>query len=242
MDLNRHANEIEHGKYLAAASAIDIWGWGSPAGKIRAQRRADLILQGASIGPGSCVLEIGCGTGLYTERFAKSGAEFVVVDLSKDLIRLARERKLPPTVQFLEKSFEDCDVDGPFDAVIGSSILHHLDLERSWQKIYSLLKPGGQISFAEPNMLNPQIYLERHFRQFFPWVSPNETAFVKWRLMKTLKGHGFASVRITPFDWLHPGTPAALIPAVERLGGLLESIWPLQEFSGSLMIQAVRPV
>ena len=90
-------------------------------------------------------------------------------------------------------------------------------------------------------MLNPQIYAERHFRQFFPSVSPDETAFVRHRLQKTLEGHGFASVRITPFDWLHPSTPVPLIPAVQRLGGLLESIWPVREFSGSLAIRAVRP-
>ena len=238
----RWENEIQHGKYLAAASAEDVWGWGSPAGKLRAQRRAALILEGASIGSGSRALEIGCGTGLFTDYFSQSGAEIVAVDLSTDLINLARARRLPPNVRFLEKNFEDCAVDGPFDAVIGSSILHHLDLERTWDKVYSLLKPGGRISFAEPNMVNPQIYAERHFRRFFPSVSPDETAFVRWQLRRTLEAHGFDSIRITPFDWLHPSTPVAFIPAVQRIGGWLESVWPAREFSGSLAIRAIRPV
>jgi hypothetical protein len=59
-----------------------------------------------------------------------------------------------------------------WDAVIGSLILHNLDLERSWQKIYSLPKPGGRISFAEPNMLNAQIYAERHSGSFFLGFRP----------------------------------------------------------------------
>jgi SAM-dependent methyltransferase len=241
MNAQRVENEIEFGKYLVAASPEDVWGWGTPAGKLRAQRRADLILENAAIGHGSRVLEIGCGTGLFTERFAESGAEIIAVDLSSDLLDIARHRGLPARVHFLEKNFEDCAVDGPFDAVIGSSILHHLDLDRTWKKILTLLKPGGRMSFAEPNMLNPQIYAERHFRQYFPNVSPDETAFVRHELQKTLEGYGFSDVRITPFDWLHPATPPALIPAVRGLGRVLESVWPVREFSGSLAIRAVRP-
>ena len=181
---------------------------GTPAGKLRAKRRAALILEGARIGPDSHVLEIGCGTGLFTEMFAQSGAAIIAVDLSPDLLALARRRELP-NVQFLEKSFEDCAFEGPFDAVIGSSVLHHLDLERTWPKILELLRPSGRMSFAEPNMLNPQIYCERHFRRFFPQVSPDETAFVRRHLKRDLELAGFESVMIEPFDWLHPGTPRA---------------------------------
>ena len=143
-------------------------------------------------------------------------------------------------VRFLEKNFEDCEVDGPFDAVIGSSVLHHLELERTWKKIFSLLKPGGRMSFAEPNMLNPQIFCERHFRRFFPEVSPDETAFVRFQLRGELERNGFTSVEIKPFDWLHPFTPPALIPAVSTVGRVLESVWLCREFSGSLWIRARR--
>jgi 2-polyprenyl-3-methyl-5-hydroxy-6-metoxy-1,4-benzoquinol methylase len=239
-DSIRHQHEVEHGKYLSSGVAEDIWGWGTPAGQLRAKRRGDLILEGAKIGPASKVIEIGCGTGLFTETFAQSGAEIIAVDLSPELLTIARKRNLP-RVQFLERSFEDCDVDGPFDAVIGSSVLHHLDLERTWPKVFSLLKPGGRLSFAEPNMLNPQIYCERHFRRFFPQVSPDETAFVRTRLRRDLEAVGFTSVDIRPFDWLHPATPAGLIPLVSGTGKLLEAIWPIQEFAGSLRIWARRP-
>lgn len=237
----RQHNEASHGRLLAAASPEEIWGWGTPAGKLRAERRAHLISEGARLGVGSRVLEIGCGTGLFTERFARSGADLVAVDLSPELIELARARNLPGNVRLIEKSFEDCDVDGPFDAVIGSSVLHHLDLERTWDKIYSLLRPGGWMSFAEPNMLNPQVFAERHFRRLFPRVSPDETAFVRRELRKELLRHGFTAVRIIPFDWLHPSTPPAGIPTVRRLGSILERSPILREFSGSLAIRAMRP-
>jgi SAM-dependent methyltransferase len=81
----------------------DIWGWGTPARQLRAKRRAELILEGTRIGPSSNVVEIGCGTGLFTERFARSGTKIITVDLSPDLLALARQRNRP-NVQFLEKT------------------------------------------------------------------------------------------------------------------------------------------
>jgi 2-polyprenyl-3-methyl-5-hydroxy-6-metoxy-1,4-benzoquinol methylase len=123
---DRVAHEIAHAHRLIERDPELSWGWKSPAGQVRAQRRAQIIADGAALGPNQRVLEIGCGTGLFTEKFAESGCQVVAVDVSPDLLERARARGLSPgRVQFLEKRFEDCDVDGPFDAVIGSSVIHH---------------------------------------------------------------------------------------------------------------------
>jgi 2-polyprenyl-3-methyl-5-hydroxy-6-metoxy-1,4-benzoquinol methylase len=177
---------------------------------------------------------------MFTTAFAESGAEIVAVDLSPDLLTLAAKRNLP-RVRFIQKNFEDCELEGPFDAVIGSSVLHHLDIDRALPSMFNLLKPGGRLSFAEPNMLNPQVFCERHFRRFFPQVSPDETAFVRGRLRRRLQASGFVAISIRPFDWLHPSTPPSLISVVSMAGRLLEKAWPASEFAGSLSIRAVRP-
>ena len=237
---DRFSNELAHGRYLASGCAEETWGWGTPAGQVRAKRRASLILEGAGIGPSSRVLEIGCGTGIFTAIFTESRASIIAVDLSPDLLAIAAQRNLS-RVRFIQKNFEDCDLDGPFDAVIGSSVLHHLDMERAVPKIFTLLKPGGRLSFAEPNMLNPQVFCERHFRRFFPYTSPDETAFVRARLHRQLRAAGFESVSIQPFDWLHPSVPEGLITTVSKVGRILESAWLVREFAGSLVIRAKRP-
>jgi hypothetical protein len=41
----RAAREIRHGQWLAEQETDVVWGWGTPAGRHRAQRRAELILQ-----------------------------------------------------------------------------------------------------------------------------------------------------------------------------------------------------
>ncbi len=237
---SRIAREIQHGRYLAEHAAEEAWGWSTPAGQLRARRRSGLILEGARLNSKNKVLEIGCGTGLFTEIFATSGANIIAVEPSPDLLSIAKERNLAG-VTFLEKNFEDCDADGPFDAIIGNSVLHHLDLQRTWPRIFSLLKPGGRLSFAEPNMLNPQIFCERHFRRFFPYTSADESAFVRWALEGELRAAGFNSIEIRPFDWLHPATPERFIGTVLKVGKALETIWPVREFAGSLSIWASRP-
>lgn len=237
----RAEHEISHGRWLAEQDTERIWGWDTPAGRLRAQRRARKIMDAAAVKPSSRVLEIGCGTGLFTAMFADSGARIVAVDISPELLAKARLRNLPANqVTFLEKRFEDCEVDGPFDAVIGSSVLHHLDIDKAIEKIKALVKPGGRIGFAEPNILNPQVFLERrfHYLPIFSYTSPDETAFVRWKLAAKLCRAGFRDITVEPFDWLHPFTPKPLIGAVRTIGTLFEAIPGVREFSGSVAISA----
>lgn len=244
VESNRAKHEMIHGKKLADADPESIWGWKSAAGKRRAERRAGLIASNAFLAPGKHVLEIGCGTGVFTEMFAQSGAKIIAVDISGELLSLARAKAIPPEkVSFLECRFEDCTQQGPFDAIIGSSILHHLDIERALKTIHGLLKPNGLISFAEPNMLNPQIALQKNV----PWIkkhmgdSPDETAFTNRQMQRLLSDVGFDHIQITPFDWLHPATPKMFIRVVEQAGFFIEKIPLLREFAGSLLIQARHP-
>jgi 2-polyprenyl-3-methyl-5-hydroxy-6-metoxy-1,4-benzoquinol methylase len=237
----RSEREIAHGQYLARGDTEEIWGWGTPAGRLRARRRGGLIARGAGLGPGVSALEIGCGTGMFTAMFAETGARLLAADISPDLIEKARARNLASDrVRFLECRFEEATVSGPFDAVIGSSVLHHLDVPRALVRIHGLLGPGGRLCLAEPNMLNPQVFVERRFRRWFPYVSPDETAFVRWRLAEQLRAAGFMRITLVPFDWLHPATPPWLIPVVRRLGLCLEFLPGVREFAGSLLISAAR--
>lgn len=237
---NRIANEIAHGKHLASGKAEFVWGWSSPAGQERSKKRAAKLIEAAKLQSGKKVLEIGSGTGVFTRMFAITGAEITSNDLSEELILLARENN--PSINFILGRYENLTMSNPFDSVVGSSVLHHLELEEALEKTMQLLKPGGRIAFAEPNMLNPQVFAERTFlRNALDYVSPDETAFVRWQLAKTLTKHGFVDIQITPFDWLHPAIPTPLISTVETIGKVLEKLPIIREFSGSLLISAQKP-
>lgn len=130
----------------------------------------------------------------------------------------------------------------PYDAVIGSSVLHHLEIKEAIQNIYHLLKPNGVISFAEPNMMNPQIMLQKNIPCLKKKMgdSPDETAFFRWTLKKILQEYGFSEIQIQPFDFLHPAVPIRLIAPVKKIGRVLEELPLFQEIAGSLYIYAKK--
>jgi 2-polyprenyl-3-methyl-5-hydroxy-6-metoxy-1,4-benzoquinol methylase len=240
--ITRVQHEIEHGRRLASGDTEFLWGWETPAGRMRVEHRSSLIVEGANLKPGMVALEIGCGTGLFTSIFSRTGAKITALELVPELIEKAQRRSIPGAT-FITGRFEDCPGDSCFDAVIGNSVLHHLEVELSLRRIYQLLKPGARMSFAEPNMMNPQIALERkfHYLPIFDYVSPDETAFVRWRLRALLEEIGYADIRIKLFDWLHPHTPPRLVPAVKRISNVLERVPIIREISGCLAISAARP-
>ena len=237
----RHKHEIEHGKMLANCGAESIWGWRSPAGLVRAKRRSALILSNIPMATDLTFLEIGCGTGDFTALFADSCPNLVALDISKDLTDIARKNLATrKNVEVITSSLENLPYETRYDAVIGSSVLHHLEIKPALIQIYHLMKPGGYFSFAEPNMLNPQILVQKNI----PWIkkrmgdSPDETAFFHWQMQGMLEQAGFMDIFITPFDWLHPLVPDWLIQPVCAIGKTLERIPLVREFAGSLLIFA----
>lgn len=237
----RLANEIRHGRFLAEQGAGEIWNWESPAGKVRWVRRAKMLTN--HLAPDMTVLELGCGTGYFTRELARSGGKIVAIDVSPELLEIARTNCSPPNVRYeLQNAYQLSYADAVFDSVVGSSVLHHLEIEAALREIYRVLKPGGTMCFTEPNMLNPQIAIQKNVA----WVkrklgdSPDETAFFRWPLRSLLERIGYREIRIQPFDFLHPKTPIALIDLLSALGRLLENAPLISEFAGSLYIRAVK--
>ena len=97
--------------------------------------------------PANCeqALEIGCGTGSFARRLAERCCNVTALDLSPEMIRVARERSR----QFENLQFELADAmawDFPnsrFDFVCSIATLHHLDQRELLPKIKDALRPQG---------------------------------------------------------------------------------------------------
>ena len=233
--------EIQHGRFLAEHGAGEIWNWEGPAGKLRWARRVKMLSK--HLGLGMSVLELGCGTGYFTRELARSGAEIVAIDVSPELLEIARANCSASSVRYeIQNAYDLSYPDAVFDSVVGSSVLHHLEINEALREIYRVLKSGGTIYFTEPNMLNPQIAIQKNV----PWVkrklgdSPDETAFFRWPLRRLLKEIGFRDVRIDPFDFLHPKIPLPLVNGLNAIGRFLENVSVISEFAGSLYIRALK--
>ena len=238
----RIRREVQHGRFLELrGGGGEIWNWESPAGRVRWAQRVKML--SSHLKPGMTVLELGCGTGCFTRELARSGADVVAIDVSRELLEIAKANCSAPNAQDqIQNAYSLSYSASAFDSAAGSSVLHHLEIEEALRDIYRVLKPAGTIYFTEPNMLNPQIAIQKNI----PWIkrklgdSPDETAFFRWPLRRLLEQTGYRDVRIGPFDFLHPKTPVAVIDAVNALGRFRESVPVISEFAGSLYLRAIK--
>ena len=239
---DRLRREIEHHRDLAGRQTEEIWGWASPAGRVRADRRARLFISCGRITPGARALELGCGTGEFTRRVASAGSFLIALDLSAELLAKARS-KGGTAAQFVRGNAENLPFpDGTFDVVYGCSTLHHLDVEAALREVRRVLRPGGRLVFSEPNLLNPQVLLMFKCEALKPYfgISPDEMAFTRRAVTRQLRRLGFTRFSVRYFDFLHPSIPAALLSFMVPLAECLERVPVLRAISGSMLIHAER--
>lgn len=206
----------------------------------RQKRRIDMFIGAVDICQGKDILEIGCGTGNFTRELAKTGARIVAVDLSEDLLSLAK-KKVFANVEYKAEDAESLSFsESSFDGVVGNSVLHHCNIKIVLKELKRVLRDDGKVVFSEPNMINPHIFLQKNikFLKQLAGDSPDETAFCRWSLRKVFISSGFSDVIIQPFDFLYPLTPQFLIETVNKFGLIIERIPILKEFAGSLVISA----
>lgn len=92
-------------------------------------------------------LDLGCGAGVFTRLLAERCARVLGVDLSPNMIRLARERSAAHgNVTYLAADATTWDWPrGRFDVVASIATLHHLPFEETLGKMREALAPGGTI-------------------------------------------------------------------------------------------------
>ena len=236
--------ESEQAQGASVAGGIEgAWGWTGPAGELRAQRRADFLVEAARLGPGVTCLELGAGTGEFTKRLAGSGCELTAIELSGATAKLCRERA-GSAAEVVVGNIETGEglAGRRFDAMVGVSVLHHVNMEACIANTFTSLAPAGRFAFSEPNMANPQIWAERHI----DWVrrrrhvTEHETAFRVRELRAVFENAGFSVTVCRPFEFLHPSTPQRAIPGLRRLERQLERT-PLRAIAGSIQISGYRP-
>jgi SAM-dependent methyltransferase len=128
---------------------------------------------------GCRIVDYGCGSGGNSVLLANRGAQVSGVDISPDLVSLARRRMRingrPGGASFVVCSGYDLPFpDQSIDVVFGIAILHHLDLAKASQEIARVLRPGGRAIFQEP-VRNSRVV--RFVRGLIPYRQPDISPF-----------------------------------------------------------------
>jgi demethylmenaquinone methyltransferase/2-methoxy-6-polyprenyl-1,4-benzoquinol methylase len=102
--------------------------------------------------PGGKVLELACGTGLWTVRLLRHAEQVVAVDSSPEVIELNRARTTGSHVEYIQADIFSWQPPQGFDVVFFSFWLSHVPPARFasfWDLVRRSLAPGGRAVFID---------------------------------------------------------------------------------------------
>ncbi len=97
---------------------------------------------------GKKILDLGCGSGASTARLAKLGGDVTGIDISEELLKLAREKY--PKIEFVSGDIENLQFNqNSFDIVTASLVVHYLqDLSKLFKSVRKVLRNNGSFIFS----------------------------------------------------------------------------------------------
>ena len=105
------------------------------------------ILQKGGIGRGVKVLDVACGTGVLFTDYINLGADVTAIDISPEMVNIAREKF--PEIKVLCGDASTFDFEEVFDAVmIYNAFPHFTNAEKLIESLAAKLRVGGRFSVA----------------------------------------------------------------------------------------------
>ncbi len=153
-----------------------------------------------SFRPTGDVLEVACGSGIWTQRLLRSAVSVAAVDGAPEMLRRARNRVgIAAPVRYIEADLLAWRADRRYDAVFFGFWISHVPEDKFtsfWSTVSDALKPGGRVFFFDDN-----------YRTEAELIEGTRSAIVQRRLND---GTPFKVVKI-PYD------PAALEQRLREL-------------------------
>lgn len=106
----------------------------------------------ADMSPFTKVLELACGTGLWTERLAKYTKNITAVDASTEMIAKNKERMSGKQIKYIQADIFTWEPQEKFEVVFFSFWMSHVPPEKFnyfWEIIAKALAPNGRVFFID---------------------------------------------------------------------------------------------
>jgi SAM-dependent methyltransferase len=114
--------------------------------------------------PHGRVLELACGTGLWTRHLAQRASSVVAVDASPQVLQLNAARVGSSNVEYVLADLFQWEPSQDFDFVFFGFWLTHIPPERFqafWCQVRQALRPGGSVFFAD-TARHPEVAASNH--------------------------------------------------------------------------------
>jgi len=138
------------------------------------------------------ILELGCGSGLLSQRIVKKfpTAEIHLLDLSGDILEQCRiHLNEPENIKFIQADFKDLKFEaGSYDLIYSSIAIHHIiDAEKKklFANVYEWLKPKGVFIYADQTRgATDEIYNKHiaHWKKASVELGANNDEWNEWML------------------------------------------------------------
>src|SRR5580658_2677595 len=145
--------------YRARAGEYDQWwlrqGRYDRGAALNAQWFAEAASVSSALGayrPAGRVLELACGTGLWSEQLLPFASHLTALDGWPEVLAINAARLRSPLVRYVEADLFQWQPDEQFDVVFFSFWLSHVPPEKFaefWRLVRACLAPGGRVFFVD---------------------------------------------------------------------------------------------
>jgi ubiquinone/menaquinone biosynthesis C-methylase UbiE len=134
----------------------DQW-FETPIGRLIRRYEGELILEMLKPGRGECILDVGCGTGIFTQDVISAGSHVVGLDFSLPMLRRAGRKFKGCPFNMIQGNMRDLPFgDNRFDKVVSITAIEFIEDGRSAvNELFRVTKSGGTIVVASLNSLSP---------------------------------------------------------------------------------------